>query len=111
MLTMEMALRTFGIRRSSARRSGFGCPFGVMRDVGNTVTNADAPGTIPPKRGEAEVLIVKCLPPAVDPFLKVGSFGANCGVEAVARQNNRVCWKREELGVDGVDDGVKVATL
>ena len=80
MLATEMALRTFGIRRNCARNSGFGWPFDVIREVGDVSVNADAPGTIPPRRGEAVVLIENCLPLAVDPLLQMRAFIANRGV-------------------------------
>ena len=94
-----MALRTLGMCRSSARSSGFGWPFGVIREVGDAAVNADASGTIPPRRGDADVLIENCLPLAIYPFLQVWAFVANCGVEAVSWKNNGVGWKREQFRI------------
>jgi hypothetical protein len=49
----------------------------VIREVGDTSVNADTSGTIPPRRGDADVLIENCLPLAVYPLLKVRAFVAN----------------------------------
>ena len=99
MLATEMALRTLGICRSSARSSGFGWPSGVIREVGAAAVNADACGTIPPRRGEADVLIENCLPLAIYPFLQVGPFVTNGGVEAMSWKNDGVGWKREQFRI------------
>jgi hypothetical protein len=39
--------------------------------------NADTSGTIPPRRGDADVLIENCLPLAIYPLLQVRAFVTN----------------------------------
>lgn len=88
------------MRRSSARSSGFGCPLLVIRDSGNTGVSADACGVIPPRRGDADALIEDCLPPSVNPFLKVRALCADGGVEAMPGQNDGFGREGEQFGVN-----------
>src|SRR5262245_46729258 len=48
-------------------------------------------------------------PPAVCPFLEMWSFRSDRGVEAVAREDQRLARQREEAAVDGLDDRPEVA--
>jgi hypothetical protein len=52
----------------------------VIRELGNTGVSADACGVIPPRRGDADALIENCLPPAVNPFLKMRTLYTDGGV-------------------------------
>ena len=69
----------------------------MIRESGNTDVSAAGAGAIPPRRGDAVALIEKCLPPSVNPFLKVRALCADGGVEAVPGQHDGFGWEGEQF--------------
>ena len=106
-----MALRRFGMCRSSLRMFEASRPSDLMNWLSETTPKTASGGTMPPRRGVGALFTMIVLPASVDPLLKVRPLGANRGIQAMAGKNDGVVGEREQFRINGMENGGEIAAF